>query len=220
METAVQFTGADLTFEESTHEYRLPDGRLVPNVTSILKATGVATNFEEIASRSSKLADAIEYRRALGTAVHADCHAFDDDDLDWQVVHQDVRPYLEAWSVFRANTGLQPIARERRVFHAADFYCGTLDGIFQRRDGQRVLIDIKVGDPFDAAAHLQTAAYQAAFQLEHPGVAIVERWAVRLIPDRRIPYDITPYRDWQDLGRFRAVLTTFDEQPARRRNHR
>ncbi len=220
MDALAVFTGADLVFTETTHEYRLPDGRVVPNVTTILKETGVATNFEEISSRSSKLAQAIEYRRALGTAVHADCHAFDDDDLDWQAMHDDVRPYVDAWSVFRDNTRLRPLARERRVFHPQDFYCGTLDGVFARPDETAVLVDIKIGDPFDAAAHLQTAAYQAAYHVDRPDVPILERWAVRLIPDRRIPYDITRYTDWQDINRFRAVLTTFAEQPVRRRNRR
>jgi hypothetical protein len=72
---------------------------------------------------------------------------------------------------------MRPLARERRVFHPGDFYCGTLDGVFARPSGLVVLIDIKLGDPFDAAAHLQTAAYQAAFAIDHPDIAIHERWA-------------------------------------------
>lgn len=214
--------GADLAFDAARHEYRLPDGRLVPNVTTILQETGVATDFDEIASRSSSIAQAIEYRRRLGVAAHADCHAFDDDDLDWRQVHPDVLPYVKAWAAFRESKGARPLARERRVFHARLFYCGTLDGIFELPTGRHVLIDIKLGDPFHAAAHLQTAAYQDAYREECREAAslVLDRWAVRLIPDRRIPYDITPYSDWQDVNRFRAVLTTFYEQPERRRSAR
>lgn len=220
METVAFYTGADLRFEPDIHEYRLPDARVVPNVTSILRATGVSTDFELLATKSTRIGEAIEYRRALGTAVHADCHAFDDDDLDWSAVHPDVLPYVKAWQVFRENTGLTPIARERRVFHPTDFYCGTLDGVFEKPGGRGVLVDIKIGDPEDAAAHLQTAAYQAAYYVENPDVMILERWAVRLVPERRVPYVITCYTDWTDINRFRAVLTTFAEQPARRRSAR
>jgi hypothetical protein len=215
--SAVSFcTGSDLRFDAERHEYRLPDDRVVPNVTSILRATGVSVDFEEISTLSSKLRDAIDYRRALGTAVHADCHAFDDNDLDWSAVHDAVKPYVEAWTVFREQKNLQPRARERRVFHPGDFYCGTLDGLFEQPNGRLVLVDIKIGDPHDAAAHLQTAAYLAAYEHEAALVTNAERWAVRLIPERRIPYDIVQYSNWQDINKFRAVLTTFYEQPARR----
>lgn len=221
METALSYRGADLRFDAERHEYRLPDDRLVPNVTTILKLTGVATDFDEIASRSARMANAIEYRRALGVAAHADCHAFDDHDLDWNAVHPDVLPYVKAWQVYRESQDLVPVERERIVFHEDLFFCGTLDGIFEKPDGSLVLIDIKLGNPFDAAAHLQTAAYLAAYLREHGSdVAITERRAVRLMPERRVPYDVTPYTDWQDIHRFRAVLTTFYEQPERRRSHR
>lgn len=222
MTTTAPYRGSDLLFNAERHEYRLPDGQLVPNVTTILKLTGVSTDFDEIAARGQKIAEALEYRRQLGTAAHADCHAFDDNDLDWSQVHEDVKPYVEAWQVFRENTGLRPISRERRVYHPVLGYCGTLDGIFEKPVVQkRVLIDIKLGDPFHAAAHLQTAAYLDAYLAEHGSdVAITERWAVRLLPQRMVPYDITEYTDWQDSDRFRAVLSTFYEHPDRRRRAR
>lgn len=214
-------TAAALTFDAERHEYRLPDARLVPSVTQILHAVGVATDFEAIAARSTKLAEAIEYRRALGTAVHADCHAFDDHDLDWDQVDERVRPYVEAWSVFREITGLTPTARERRVFHPGAFYCGTLDGILVKPNGVAVLVDIKLGDPEDAGAQFQTAAYEAAFLVGHPSQIVSERWAVQLLPERRIPYDITNYsaraEAWRDFQKFQAFVTTYHEQAIRRR---
>lgn len=214
---ATGFRGADLVFDAERHEYTLPDGRRVPNVTTILKATGVSTDFDAIAARSSRDAANLEYRRSLGTAAHADCHAFDDDDLDWSAVHPDVLPYVKAWEVFRENSYLTPIARERRVFHPHAFYCGTLDGIFRKPDGSLVLIDMALGDPFDAAKHLQTAGYVDAYTAEHPEVVIAERWAVRLLPERRVPYEKFPYTDWSDFNTFRAVLTTYNQHPSRRR---
>lgn len=214
------YSGVDLIFLAEPHEYRLPDGRPVPNVTSILRAVGVSTDFEAIKASSRYLAEKIDEKRDLGTAVHADIHAFDDDDIEWDTVHERVLPYVDAWSVFRENTRLTPMSRERRVFHPSLFYCGTLDGIFLHPDGKRILIDVKTGDPDAAAAHLQTAAYQAAYEAEHPTDLIDERWSVRLCPERTVPYQITNYSArpdaWRDAQKFQACLTVFYEQPGRR----
>lgn len=214
------FSGADLVFIPVTHEYRLPDGRQVPNVTSILRAVGVSTDFDAIKAGSRYMAERIDEKRDIGTAVHADCHAYDDNDLDWSTVDERVLPYLDAWVAFRTNSGLRPVARERRVFSATHFFCGTLDGIFLTPQGKRVLIDIKTGDPAAAAAHLQLAAYEAAYLAEFPGESIDERWSVRLCPDRAVPYLVTNYSArpdaWRDWQKFQACLTVYAEQPARR----
>lgn len=217
MTTAALPSSSDLVFEPLTHSYSLPDGRLVPSVTTIIKAVGVSADFDEIAGFSAKLGEQIEMRRALGTAVHQDAHAFDDDDLDWSTVDPRVKPYVEAWATFRVNSGLRPVTRERMVFHPIAFYCGTLDGIFETPGGLRVLVDLKIGDPQDAGCAYQTAAYQAAYAIEHPDEPITLRWGVQLTPDRQIPYRITPYADWQDYPKFQAFVTTYHEQAERRR---
>ena len=204
-------TASELLFVPETHEYRTPDGVSVPSVTQILRGVGVSADFKAVAPGT------LEYRRQLGTAVHADCHAYDDNDLDWATVDVRVKPYVEAWCQFREAKALRAIHRERRVFHAIRYYCGTLDGIFETPDGQRVLIDIKTGNPDDAAAHLQTAAYQAAYSLEHPGERITARWSVQLQPELRMPYRIHEYRDFHDFRTFEACVCVFHEQPARRR---
>jgi hypothetical protein len=211
-------TAAVLSFEPSVHEYRLPDGRLVPSVTQILQATGVSVDFEAIGAISSRLSDQIDRRRQLGTAVHLDAHAFDDDDLEWDRVDPQVAPYLRAWATFRENTGLRPLTRERIVFHPVAFYCGTLDGLFRAPNGRQVLVDIKIGDPEASGCRYQTAGYEAAYRLEHPQDAIDERWGVQLVPDRAIPYRITPYTDWRDFGAFQAFATTYHHQADRRRS--
>lgn len=217
----IQLSGRDLRFDAGPHHYFLPTGERVPGVTEILRATGTSIDFEGISTISDLSEAAVRYRRHLGTAVHADCHAFDDGQLAWDRVHPAAAPYVKAWEVFRENSRLEPLERERVVFHAAEYYCGALDGIFRQRETRgRVLIDIKLGDPFDAAAHLQTAAYLAAHEAEHGRQQDdpIERWAVQLFPDRRIPYDVTPYTDWRDASRWLAVVATFYEQPDQRRH--
>lgn len=211
------FTSADLVFDPAAHTYTLPDERQVPSVTTILKACGISTDFEAVAAMSQEKRDQIEYARALGSAVHADCHAFDDGALDESTVHQDVRPYLDAWKVFRENYRLAPLTRERMVFDPRYFYSGTLDGIFRLPSGRLVLVDIKTGDPEDAGGCYQTAAYLAAWALEHTDMLVCERWCVRLTPENAIPYRVFPYTDWRDFTKFASFCSTFHEKNSRRK---
>lgn len=216
MRTAL-YTASDLMFNAERRVYTLPDGRLVPSIAQILRSVGIPTDFDQIAAISDTLVNQIGYRRALGMATHMDCQAFDDGELDWSRVHADVRPYVEAWRVFRENTGLTLLTRERRVFDPTRFYCGTVDGIFCQRDGRNVLIDVTLGDPDDGGAMFQTAACMRAYLLEHQDEVIHERWAVRLTPENGVPYRIRPYTDWMDFGRFAAFVTAYHAQAARRR---
>lgn len=210
-------TAAVLAFDAAAHEYRTPEGVLVPSVTHILQAVGISVDFDALAGMSHRIGQAIDLKRDIGTALHADAHALDDNDLEWSTVDPRVEPYLRAWATFRENSGVVPITRERRVWHRGLGYCGTLDGIFRAPNGKTVLIDIKTGDCDAAGTQFQTAAYAAAYAFEHPDEpAIEERWGVQLVPDRRVPYRIFPYTDWTDFGKFQAFVTTFWCQAERR----
>jgi hypothetical protein len=202
-----------ITFDPIAHRYTLPDGRVVPSVTQILAATGISADFEAIGARSAFAREVLEAKRDLGTAVHADCHAWDDQDLDVEAVHPDVRPYLDGWIAFRANTGFTPEHRERIVYNAGLFYCGRLDAIGRTKSGRRILVDIATGDPEHSAKRYQTAAYQGA---DNVFMAIDERWAVQLTPDNGVPYRIHVYSDWSDFGKFSAFCTTYHHQACRR----
>src|SRR5690349_18153811 len=96
-----------LTLDAVTHVYSMPDGRIVPGVTDILREVRVSTDFTQIAGLSDRLSRAITISRDLGHAVHADAHAFDDDDLDWTTVDPMVEPYVRAWAQFRDDTRLR-----------------------------------------------------------------------------------------------------------------
>lgn len=213
-------------YDPATHTSMLPDGTNVPHVTTVLGAVGVAEDFELLMGQSRRLAAVIMDGRDRGQAVHADCHAYDDNDLDWDAVDYRIKPYVAAWAEFRRVHHMEPLTRERQIYHAAFNYTGILDGIFSQRDfarheSKRILIDIKTGDPNDAAAHLQTAAYELAYCSEHPDEPIDERWAVWLRPDRRIPWSIVNYtarpHGYLDALKWQACLTVYNEQPARRK---
>lgn len=216
----------DLVYDPVAHKTTTPDGVDVPHVTTILSETGVSTNFGALAQVSERAARNIEYGRDRGSAVHADCHAYDDDDLVWSTVDPRIEPYVQSWAETRNRLRLTPLthARERRVFHPIYFYTGILDGIFMTDDERRVLIDLKTGDPEDAACRYQTAAYEAAWLEAHPDQPIDARWAVWLRPERRIPYIITNYSQppddaWRDFSTFQAFLVTYSHQAVRRRRN-
>lgn len=217
----MSYTSADVIYDPATHTSCLPDGRTIPHVTAVLSATGVSTDFAALRAGGGRIASAIDMAAARGTAVHADCHAYDDDDLDWNTVDSRVRPYVTAWVACRDAMGLLTVAhaRERRIYHPTYHYTGILDGVFLRAN-ERILLDIKTGDPEDAAGHLQTAAYEAGWNIEHPDEKIDFRWAVWLRPDRAVPYTIINYSmradGYLDFAKFQACLTVYNEQPERR----
>lgn len=121
-----------IAFEPEMHVYRHKESGLsVPGVTSILLATGVSTDFETLSNLKHSLKHAIALKRDIGKALHADAHAFDDHDIDWSTVHDDVRRYLDCWVTFRENYAhLRPATRERIVYHPNLRFAGTLDAIF------------------------------------------------------------------------------------------
>lgn len=217
----MSYTVDDLAYDPVAHRSTFPDGREVPHVTGVLKAVGVGQDFDALAGISDALSDAIDFARDRGTAMHADCHAFDDGDLDWATVHPAVRPYVEAWSTCRANMGFVPLTRERRVYHPLYNYTGILDGVVRYGD-KIILPDLKSGDPESAAGHLQTAAYEAAYRAQHPEAEHVdERWAIWLQPGARVPYKIVNYSArpdaYLDFQKWLSCLTVYHEQHARRR---
>lgn len=182
-------SGDLVDFEPAGHVYRLREtGEILPSVTGILKSTGISVDFDELGQMGAGLKHAIEMKREIGTAVHQAAHFYDDNDLVWSSVDPAVVPYLEAWTAFRqAYSHLRPATRERIVYSAAYRFVGTLDAIFL------------MGDETE--------------------INITERWSVQLTPGKRIPYRVTPYNEhpWLDDEKFKAFVTTYHEQHARRR---
>jgi hypothetical protein len=212
----------DVTYDPDTHTSSLPDGTDVPHVTTVLGAVRVTTDFQALERVSPRVARDVEWGRLRGEAVHKDCHALDDGELDWDRVHADVMPFLRCWQRCTSEKGLVPVSRERRLFHPLHLYTGIGDGVFQSGP-RRVLIDTKTGDPESSAAHLQTAAYEAAWNFAcPPSDRVDERWVVWLTPERaRRPYVVFNYTARPDahldFGKFLACLTVYREQPGRRR---
>lgn len=179
-------TREGIEFDRQLHRYMV-GGVVMPGVTDILRATGVSCDFEGLSAMSRRVGHAISLKRDIGIALHADAHAYDDDDLDLEDVDSEVRPYLDSWIEFRSrHPHLVPVAdkRERIVHHPDLLYCGTLDAILQA-PGAPDLIE--------------------------------ERWSVQLLAKGRKRYIITVYDDWNDFSVWRAIVTTYYAQYDRRK---
>jgi hypothetical protein len=184
-----------LTFDEASHTYR-KGGVLVPSVTQIL-----APLFDF----SSVPAGVLAHASARGTAIHMACELFDQDDLDWSSVSDEILPYVEAYVEFRMATGFKPTHSEHRVFHQGLLYAGTLD-LAGPVDGERSIIDIKSCTVLSPAVGIQLAAYAEALSLEEPEQPkYTGRYALQLKKDGRFVFE--RYTDKTDWPTFIALKT-------------
>lgn len=176
-----------LDFEANGHIYRRKsDGGIVPSVTGILRDTGVSADFDGLSSMGKRIEHAIQLKRDIGTAVHADAHSFDDRDLEIETVHPEVRPYLDCWIAFRENyPNLRPATRERLVYHPVLNFCGTLDAIFLQ-PGES---DIEITERWS-----------------------VQLCPGRKVPYRVTPYE----DHYGDAETFKAIVSTYHVQHGRR----
>lgn len=207
-----------LTFDPATHTYRL--GSLVlPSVTEILGAVGVRNSFAGVDP------DVLERKRQLGHAVHAAAHYDDDGELEVGSLHPEVLDYLEGWRAFRADYGFLPAVLETALHDPRQLVGGTLDraGVFNKFPGvspdELHVVDLKCGDPNDAAAQWQIPAYASmlADSLGRADILTRPTYAVQLFPHdykvHRYPNTLRSYRE------FCAFVTTFrchyDRRPRR-----
>jgi hypothetical protein len=181
-----------LTFDEASHTYRV-DGKRVPSVTQLLAP---------LVDYSMVPRDVLERAQQLGTAVHKATELYDLDDLDDDGLSDELRPYLDAWKKFRAETGFEPITVERKLVHPVLRYAGTSDrtGLVRQRVA---VIDLK--KMFVLGPHIgpQLAAYQELHRRDR--LEVVDRYALGLRPDGN--YRLQPYTDPLDWQCFLSHLT-------------
>ncbi len=141
-----------LQFDPIDHRYTL-NGVHIPNVTSVLEDVGIV-DFSMVPR------EIIEAAQARGTAVHHATHLYDLGTLNEDTLGEVVRPYLEGWKKFRAETGVMLLSREQMVFSQMYRFAGTLDAV-AILFGKPGILDIKTGANCGAA--VQTAAYELAY---------------------------------------------------------
>lgn len=168
----------------------------LPHVTAVLGQAGLKP------WQSSKGAAPADYYLELGTAVHRACELWDEGDLDEDRLDERVRPRLEQYKRFKAETGASVMEVERAVEHPIYRYVGRLDRII--KIGGRVgVLDLK--SPSVAAWHgPQTAAYREARVMEPLAWPLTARWSLHLSDDK---YVLREWADRDDWNVFLAALT-------------
>ena len=181
--------------EHDRDAHRL-DGQPVIGVTSALQLAGKSADFSKANPGD------LERQRQVGQATHAAAHYFDEGDLVESSVHEMARERLHAWKTFRIERRAVPVMLETVVASRRYGYIGRLDRVLLVETTRQVIGDIKIGDPADAAAHLQLCLYETAlieeiqfYADQHPWLMTPrleeflsgprERWSVQLLSTGR-----------------------------------
>ena len=176
------------------HIYHLNE-MVVPGVTTVLQPI---TDYGGIDPAI------LEYKSALGTAVHYATELYDNDDLDFDSLDAALAPYVDGWIKFIADTGFIIELNEHIVYHKRYHYAGMLDRVGLLND-ERCVIDIKCVSVLAPHVGVQLAAYQEAENSVRKKVdKITKRFAAQLKPDGT--YRLEPYTDRTDFSVFTSLL--------------
>lgn len=186
-----------LTFDAAKHRYYW-DGEVVPNVTTVLSS---------VVNYSAVPLAVLEKARLEGTAIHKMIEYYVNEDLDIEYLPDWLRPRLAAFQKFMAETQFEASGTERRIYHPAHKYAGTLDldGLL---NNEIAIIDIKRSLFAGAAIGLQLAAYMEAENVRRKQEKLPKakkRYALQLKANG--DYRLEPYDDPNDFAVFLALLT-------------
>jgi hypothetical protein len=222
-------------FDETDHTYAHPDtGRALFGTTSVLKATGLSTDWDAVPVAR----EVLEQKRALGQAAHAATH-YHDMHQPFDGLDPRAAGYVESYLAWKAEQQPLVLATELRVRHRAKPSAGTIDKLVALPSDHRHrnthdlivrVVDIKLGDPEDAGAIYQLASYtdivqSAAADGANPGgrVLVFPAVCLQLREDGSYPavtwYDRPAERRdaFREAGRvFDAALTVLAARARRK----
>lgn len=143
---------ADFTFDENSHTYHTRNG-IVPGVTRILDHSGLV-------DYGMVRQEIMERKSILGSLVHQATHFADEQDLDFSSLSEDVKPRVDAWLSFRADTGFIPRRIEKRYIATVNSMTFGLtvdrEGLFKKDE---VIIDLKTSAVIADWCGIQLAGY-------------------------------------------------------------
>ena len=182
----------DLVYDPGPHVYT-SNGIRVPSVTQCLD--GILNDYSMVPPA------VLERARIRGTMVHEATEHYDRGELDWSTIDDEIAGYLDAWLLFRDETGFTPKLIEHRVFSLKKWVAGTLDrtGYFSKlkiNPEEEVIVDLKAVARMMPGTGPQTAAYKLCLNEERPaGQKIKLRYGVQLDPRMNPPYRLVPYKE-------------------------
>jgi len=174
------------------HRY-LVDGVEYPSVTQILEGAGlIETSFftEDAAIR--------------GEHVHFATQLVDEDDLDYDTLIEQYKPYVRAYERFCSETDYQVISTEKRLYEPVYGFCGTYDRLAWIQK-QCAVVDFKTG-AYQAWWPLQAEAYRRMAIVN--GHDVPARFSLELKSDGTYRLH-GPYTDLDDWLTFIGALNVY-----------
>lgn len=175
------------------HEY-FWKGAKVPGVNEVLKDAGFIDD--------AWFTDEATLR---GKHVHEACEFYDQDDLDFEFLHDSYKPYVEAYIKFRQDMPMNVVMSESMLYSKTCGFAGQLDRVFESADGSHFLIDIKTSAVKAKWWPIQLAAYGHLIIDQYPAAKLC---SLRL--DDKGRYDLsTPYFDVNNFFVFQSALVCY-----------
>jgi hypothetical protein len=139
-------------FDAITHSYTL-NGIVVPSCTRCLDHAGLV-------SYDMVRREILERKSRIGVLVHQATNYYDEDQLDPNSVHEKIKGYVDAWAMFRQDTGFVP----RRIEKS---FCASINGmpvgLTPDREGmflkQEAIVDLKTSVAEQPWWSIQLAGY-------------------------------------------------------------
>ena len=174
-------------FDPATHTYTL-GGRRLFSVTEILDFHGFISEFSKD-----------EERAHIGQAAHLACQLDDEHDLMEGSIHSVIRPYLDAWRLFKAESAFIPEQIETPLYLEDLGFAGTPDRLGVGFKNKKLLVDIKTGSK-QKYWGFQLAGYCILAPGRIP-------YVVQLMPDGRYKCHSYLATIVEDMAVFQAALT-------------
>jgi len=180
----------NLEFDQENHIYKM-DGRKIPSVTDALSLV------------DDRRKDPYFLQR--GRFIHLACELWDREELDEETVDSSILPRLEAWKLFRKESGFIPSTIEQFYFHPQYLYgfkpdcTGPLNGILSMID--------KKSSPHRIDT-LQGAAYWGGLLAQKPPIDCKKIFDLYLKENGK--YNLVPVKFLRNnFLTFLAVLTAY-----------
>lgn len=188
-----------IEFDEINHIYRI-EGIIIPSVTQIINGIGLI-KFYGISP------EILERKAEIGRYVHTACEFYDQDNLNMDTLHTELKGYLDGWIKFKTDFKFEPIEIELMLFHPTYRFAGRIDriGLIGK---DKVLIDIKSGVPQKSDC-IQTAGYQILHE-EGKGTKdkIKKRMSVYL--NKGGDYSVIEHKEMTDKNIFLSALSIYN----------
>lgn len=151
-------TANRLDFDPESHTYRVGD-RVLPSVTQLLRPIGF--DYDTVPPNT------LQHAAERGTAVHLATEFYDDGDLDEESIDLEILPYVEAWRLFRRESGFEVYRSEVRVYSERHQFAGTFDclGVL---NGKLAIVEKKTTAVLHPSTAIQVSAYMRAFNEGKP----------------------------------------------------